>query len=186
MRKEYKILLVASLLCNFADNLIGPFYVVWAEKIGASWSILGYSSFVFNLALGLLIITTGKISDKLNKKIITLMGYFLYALGTAGYLVIRNPWHLFVLQIIFALGTAFLAAPLTSLFSEFIQKEKSGFLWGLESGSGRIAVAFAVLFGTLIVTNFGFKILFLIMLAIQISAVLIQTKFYFLNRQKYL
>lgn len=82
MRREYKILLTASLLANFGDNLIGPFYAVFVEKIGGSILDMGYTVAVFAISAGILTIIVGKISDRINKKLITIVGYGFYALGS--------------------------------------------------------------------------------------------------------
>jgi len=179
MKKAYKILLTASLLANFGDSLIGPFYAVFVEKIGGSILDIGFTVTVFSMCTGLLMILIGKLSDRLNKELITIFGYGMYALGSLLYLVISSPWQLFFLQIVFAIGTACLAAPLTTLFAKYIQKGKEGAQWGLEGGSSFLAVGVASFIGTLIVSQWGFKILFLAMFAIQISATLVQTRLYF-------
>ena len=177
MKKTYKILLTASLLANFADNLIGPFYAVFVERIGGSILDIGFTVTVFGICTGILMIIIGKLSDKLNKELITVFGYGFYALGSLLYLFISSPLQLFGLQIVFALGTACLAAPLTALFARYIQKGKEGTQWGLEGGSAYIAV------GTLIISQFGFKSLFIIMFVIQILATLIQARLYFVSRK---
>ena len=184
MKKGYKILLSASLLANFGDNLIGPFYAVFVERIGGSILDIGYTVAVFSFASGLLIIAIGKISDILNKELITSFGYLMFALGSLGYLLITNPLQLFILQIIFALGAACLAAPLSALFARFVQKGKEGLQWGLSGGGTYIAVGLAVTIGTLIVNYFGFTVLFLTMFVIQMAAVMIQLNLYFIDKKK--
>jgi MFS family permease len=183
MKKTYKILLTASLLANFADNLIGPFYAVFVERIGGSILDIGFTVTVFGICTGILMIIIGKLSDKLNKELITVFGYGFYALGSLLYLFISSPLQLFGLQIVFALGTACLAAPLTALFARYIQKGKEGTQWGLEGGSAYIAVGIASFIGTLIISQFGFKSLFIIMFVIQILATLIQARLYFVSRK---
>ena len=183
MNNGYKILLTATLLANFGDNLIGPFYAVFVEKIGGSILDMGYSVTVFSICTGILMIIVGKMSDKINKELITIAGYALYALGSILYLLISSPWQLFVLQVVFAFGTACLSAPLTALFAKYITKGKEGLQWGLEGGGSYIVVGIAVFIGTFIVHQWGFKILFLTMFAVQIMAVLVQTKLYFATRK---
>jgi MFS family permease len=183
LEKGYKILLIASLLANFGDNLIGPFYAVFVEKIGGSILDIGFTVTVFGICTGVLMIIVGKISDRLDKKLVTVFGYGLYALGSFLYLIISSPWQLFALQVVFAFGTACLAAPLTALFSQYIQKGKEGAQWGLEGGGSFLAIGIASFFGTLITNQWGFKILFLAMFAIQVSATIVQAQLYFATRK---
>ena len=101
MKKGYKILLGASLMANFGDNLIGPFYAVFVEKIGGSILDIGFTVTVFSMCTGILMMIVGKLSDRLNKELITIFGYGMYALGSLLYLVISSPWQLFFLQVLF-------------------------------------------------------------------------------------
>ena len=175
MRTGYKILLITSLLTNFADSLIGSFYAIFVQKmIGASILYIGYTTTVYSIATGILIILVGKISDKLNKKIVTVCGFLLFAVGNFGYLVITKPYQLFILQIIFALATACLSAPLTALFATFIQKGNEGLQWALDSGGSKIVVGLSVLTGTFIINYFGFRILFVIIGTLQLISAAIQ------------
>lgn len=182
MTTKYKLLLTTSLLANFGDNLIGPFYAVFVQNIGGSILDIGYTVTVFSVATGLLIIGIGRLSDRLNRELITVLGYALYAIGSLGYLVISTTWQLFALQLVFALGAACLAAPLAALFADAIQKEHAGMQWGLEGGGSRIVVGVAVLIGTLIVHYFGFHTLFVSMFVIQLLAALLQTRLLFFAR----
>jgi len=183
MKKAYKILLAASFLVNFGDNLIGPFYAVYVENIGGSILDIGYTATVFCFSTGILMIIIGKLSDKLNKEIITIFGYGLYALGSLAYLFITAPWQLFGLQVVFGLGSACLSAPLVALFARHIQKGKEGEQWGLEGGGTFILVGISAFVGTLIVNNFGFRLLFIIMFSIQVTATIVQSTLYF-NKKK--
>lgn len=181
MKKEYKILLPASLIANFGDNLIGPFYAVFVAKIGGSILDIGYTITIYSVGAGILMILIGKISDKLNKELITVLGYSLFAIGSLGYLVISNPWQLFILQLVFALATACLAAPLNALYAQFIEKKNAGLQWGLDNGGTYIVVGLAILVGTFIINEFGFEVLFVTMFLIQSIAAIIQARLYFLK-----
>jgi MFS family permease len=183
MQKAYTILLAASLLANFGDNLIGPFYAVFVEQIGGSILDMGFTVTVFGICTGLLMIAIGKISDRLNKELVTIFGYGLFAFGSFLYLVISSPWQLFALQVVFAVGTACLSAPLTALFSRHIETGKEGAQWGLEGGGSYLAVGAASFIGTLIVNQFGFNILFLTMGAVQTAATIVQAQLYLAARK---
>lgn len=182
MNKGYKLLLSASILANFGDNLIGPFYAVFVQKIGGSILDIGFTVTVFAICTGVLMILVGKISDRLNKELVAVVGYGCFALGSLGYLIISQPWQLFILQILFAIGTACLSAPITALFAKYIQKDKEGEQWGFESGGSYIAVGVASFCGSLIVNAWGFTALFLAMFVIQACATMVQARLLFVPR----
>lgn len=184
MRKEYKILLTAALLINFGDNLIGPFYAVFVDRIGGGILDIGYTTTVFSISAGLMMILVGRISDRLNKELVTIFGCYLYALATLGYLLVRSPWQLFLLQVVFALATACLSAPLSALFARFIQKKDEGLQWGLDNGGTMIVVGLAVFVGTFIVSTWGFTTLFITMFLIQMGGASVQTLLYFETKKR--
>ena len=179
MRTEYKIMLIASFLCNFAENLLGPFYAVFVQKIGGDILTIGYSTTIYMVATGILIIVVGKLSDRWNKEWITIFGYAVFAISALGYLFISHPWQLFILQIISALGTACLASPLTALMSHSIDKKNEGIQWALDGGGSKIVVGLAVFLGTYTVKYLGFTTLFIIIFILNIIAMLIQLQLVF-------
>jgi len=176
MNIGYKILLATTFLATFGDNLIGSFYAVFVQKIGGSILDIGYSVTLYCITTGILIILVGKMSDRVNKKHITTLGFLLGAIGNFGYIFISHPYQLFMLQIVFAISTACLAAPLSALFATFIQKEKEGLQWALEGGGSKIIIGLSVLAGTFIVNYLGFTVLFLTMGALQLVATGLQMR----------
>lgn len=137
---------------------------------------MGYSATLYSVAVGVFIILVGRVSDRLNKKWITVFGLFLAAVGNFGYLFISHPYQLFILQIIFAVSGACLAAPFSTLFTKYIQKEKEGFQWALEGGGTRIIIGLSVLMGTFIVHYSGFSTLFILMGTLSLAAAGIQMR----------
>lgn len=182
MRTEYKILLIAGFLCNFADNLIGPFYAVFVQNIGGGILTIGYSHALSMVATGVLIIIFGRLSDAWSKEWMTIIGYSLYALGALSYLFVSHPWQLFVLSIVFAIGTACSASPLQALMAHAVSKKQEGLQWALSGGGTQIILGFSVLSGALIVKYSGFTTLFVIMFILQLAAVFVQVQL--LNKKK--
>lgn len=174
MRTKYKILLIAGFLCNFAENLMGPFYAVFVQKIGGDILTIGYSTTFSMIATGLLIVAVGKLSDRWSKEWITIVGYSFFALSALGYIFISHTWQLFILQILSALGTACLASPLQVLTAHNVDKKEEGLQWALGGGGNKIIIGLAVLSGTFLVKYFGFTILFITILAFDLMAVFIQ------------
>ncbi|MCX6752967.1 MAG: MFS transporter [Candidatus Nomurabacteria bacterium] len=179
MNTKYKILILAGFFCNFAENLIGPFYSIFVQKIGGDILTIGYSTVIYMIATGILIIAIGKLSDKWNKEWITIFGYTLFALNALGYIFISHPWQLFILQIISALGTACLTSPLTVLMAHNVNKNKEGLEWALSGGGNKIIIGLAVLAGTYLVKYLGFTTLFITIFTIDSIAVLIQLQLIF-------
>lgn len=180
----YVYLLGASLLANFADSLFGPLYAVYVQNIGGDVLDIGNSMAIYSITTGVLIIIFGKVSDYISKEILTVFGFALGAIGTLCYLIIETTIELYALQILFALSTAILSAPLSALFAQHIDTKKSGLLWALEGGGGKIIAGIGLLLGTTITYTFGFNTTFLVIFALQIGATLFQAKVFLESRRK--
>lgn len=172
----YIYLLLASLIANFADSLFGPLYAVYVENIGGGILDVGNSIALYTISTGVLIIVFGKVSDYMSKELLATLGFALGSVGTLCYLIIQTPAQLYALQMLFAISTALLSAPLTALFARHINIEKSGLMWALEGGGGKIFAGLGLLLGTYITYKFGFTKTFLIIFALQICATLFQFK----------
>jgi len=179
----YFYLLGASLIANFADSLFGPLYAIYVENIGGGVLDVGNSIALYSITTGVLIIIFGRISDYVSKELLATFGFALGALGTLCYLIIHSPAQLYALQILFAVSTALLSAPLTALFAKHINAEKSGLLWALEGGGGKIFAGLGLMLGTFITYKFGFTATFIFIFCLQMVATALQLLI-FLNRLK--
>lgn len=181
--KVYYYLLYASLLASFADSLFGPLYAVFVQNIGGGILDVGNTIALYSITTGILIIAAGKISDSVSKELLAFIGFGISALGTIGYLFIETSTQLYLLQLIFALSTALLTAPLSALFAKHIGKENSGFLWALQGGGEKILAGLGLLGGTFITYRFGFVAVFVCISIIQVAATLFQALVYVDSRK---
>ncbi len=180
----YKYLLSASLIANFADSLFGPLYVVFVQEIGGDIFDVGNTVALYSIATGILIILFGKLSDHYSKRLSVTIGLGLSSLGTLGYIIITTPLHLYLLQVLFALSTAFLTAPYSALLAEYIDKKKAGIMWALEGGGSKILFGLGLMLGTYITYNFGFITVFSIIFIFQACSTVILGRMYVVSRQK--
>lgn len=179
----YRYLLVASLLSSFADSLFGPLYAVYVQKIGGDILDVGNTVALYAIATGILIILIGKVSDYVSKELLAVTGFFISSIGTLCYLVIDSPLQLYALQLLFAISTALLSAPLTALFAQYIDDKKSGFMWALQGGGSKILTGIGILCGTFVTYRFGFTVTFILISVLQFSAALFQLRVFLKSRQ---
>lgn len=177
----YFYLLAASLTANFADSLFGPLYAIYVEGIGGDLLDVGNTVALYSVMTGLLIILIGKLADHFNKALLATIGFALSAIGTLCYLIVQTPAQLYALQIVFAVSTALLSAPLSALFAQYIDKKKAGLLWALEGGGGRIFFVLGLVIGTAVTHKFGFATIFVTIFTFQLFATLFQARVYALS-----
>ncbi len=165
MQRELKILLSTAALFLLAGGLFGPVYAVFVKEIGGDLLTAGTAYAVFSISAGILIFFISKWEDhvKHQEKLI-IAGYVLSCIGYFGLLLIREPWHLFIVQIVFGVGEAIGTPAYDGLYSKHLDKGRFVSEWGLWESMQWIVTAVAAAAGGFIANTYGFKPLFTVML----------------------
>lgn len=111
-----------------------------------------------------------------NKEKMMVLGYFLNAFFTFGYLFVSSPWHLFVVQAGLGVAEALATPTWNALYAKHENKKQDGLQWGLAGGQGQIITGIALVIGGLIVNYFSFTTLFLTMGIVSMLAAFYQSK----------
>ncbi len=169
-----KILLYVSLIASFAIGLLGPIYAIFVEEIGGSILDAGIAYAIFSIFTGILIISFGstKFFARNTRKIVVL-GYFILALGNLGYLLVKSPIHLFIVQVVLGIAVGILEPAWDSIYAARLSEKQECKRWSLWSGSTYFLVGIAAIFGGFLASTFSFKILFLIMGALSVISAII-------------
>lgn len=177
MRRETKILLYASNLWYFSDGLIGPLFAVFAAKIGGDILDISWAWAVYLIVSGLAIIVVGKISDKVSKEVMMILGYALNAFLTFAYIFVSTPHQLFALQAAFGISVALATPTWDALYDKYSGRgNRDGFIWGIAEGTPNIVLGLAAIVGGFIVANYSFNVLFIVMGLVQVLATLVQIR----------
>jgi len=164
VNRSIKILLYGANIWYFGVGMLGPLFAIFTEQIGGDILDVAWAWATYLIITGILYIIIGKIVDhKKNKEKIMVIGYFLNALFTFGYLFVSSPWHLFVVQAGLGVAEALATPTWNALFAKHEDKKHDGFQWGLAGGEGQIITGIALVAGGLIVNYFSFDVLFLTM-----------------------
>jgi len=81
-------------------------------------------------------------------------------LAVFGYIFSRFPWHIYVLESIYAFGISMNIPGFTAIFTRHIDKGKEAFEWSAHSASISLGSGIAGAVGGIIVFKFGFATLF--------------------------
>lgn len=171
--KKTRALLFADIAWFFGEGMLGPLFAVLAQKIGGDIFDITWAWATYLIVAGVLIIVIGKLSDKISKNKLVFCGYVLNAIFTFCYLFVNNPRSLLLIQIGLGIAAAMATPTWNALYSKYENKNKDGFLWGLADGGSQIFTGLAIIIGGLIVVNFSFNMLFIIMGIIQTIAVVL-------------
>lgn len=178
-----KILLIGGGFWYFGEGMLGPLFAIFAQKIGGNVLEITWAWATYLLVLGILTLILGKYSDKCNKKKMMISGYSLNAIFTFGYLFVKNPWSLLLVQAGLGLACALATPTWDALYSEHMNKKKDGDAWGLADGLPYIVTGMAVIIGGLIVTYYSFNYLFITMGIIQVIAAIYQARILFFKKR---
>lgn len=171
MNKGARILIWSSNFWNFADGLLGPLFAVFAQKIGGNVLDIAWAWGAYLIVVGICIVIVGYASDRVAKLPLLFAGYIFTALLTFGYLFVKTPMELFVLQAAMGFAIALSNPTYMSLLGRFsIDGGNEGTTWGWADGRDKIATGLAVFIGGLVVSTWSFEVLFVIMGTLQLVA----------------
>lgn len=180
MNKAMKILLGAEAFFTLVTGMIGPLYAIYVEKIGGDILTATAALATFSFVLGGLIYIFGKYQDKINNdKLMIVAGYSIKCIGFLGYIFVTNIIHLFIVEVILAIGYATTYPAYNSLYSKNIDKGKSCSNWGAYEGLTNIVYAVGVLAAGALVTLAGFKTLFVVMFIFSLIGLIVASRLMF-------
>lgn len=176
-KKDALVILKSSLLYNLAVGLFAPFYAIYVKQVGGSILDAGLAYALFNIAMGLLVITFCRTEFyQRNARPIIVIGYFLDMFGSLGYIFVASPWQLFLVQIFLGLSLGLSAPAWDTLYSSELSKEKANLQWTVWTGGVSLAIGVGALIGGFVVSFVSFKALFLSMAAVNFLSGIISWK----------
>ncbi len=159
-----RLLTASDIILGAGIGLFGPiFAILIANKINTNNPLevisIGTSIYLFTQSVGLmpLGILIDKIKGEHDDFWILFAGSLVYVLVPLLYLLITEPWHLFVIQFIYGVGTAMTLPTWTAIFSRHIDTGKEGIEWSLWQSSTNLSCAIAAPVGGFIASYYGFN-----------------------------
>jgi len=101
------------------------------------------------------------------------IGLFIVGLLPLGFLISSQPWHIYVLQIVRAVGMAMTLPSWLAIFTRHIDKGKEAFEWSLETTSIGAGAGIAGGLGGIVASMFGFNVLFYLVSMLTIIAAIL-------------
>jgi MFS family permease len=127
--------------------------------------VAGFAAAIYWIVKSLIIIPIGRYLDKNHGEkddlAFVVVGNLLAALSVTGYLFAYLPWHVYILQVIFAIGMGMNIPGYTAIFTRHIDKGKEAYEWSVRGATSAVGTGVAGAVGGVIAHNFGFEMLFL-------------------------
>jgi len=165
------MLIVSDFFLNSGWGLMGPIFAIFIVKniavgnIAEAAKIAGFSALCFWITKSLLQIPIGRYLDKNHGERddfwFMVLGTFMMALVPIGYLLSTQPWHIYGLQIFYAIAAALNFPSWSAIFTRHIDKGKEAVEWGTHSTVSGLGVGIAGGLGGIAVASFGFTSVFI-------------------------
>jgi predicted MFS family arabinose efflux permease len=174
LNKNIRALLLADTVWFFGEGMLGPLFAVFAQRVGGDVLNIATAWAAYLIVAGILTILIGKISDsKVGKKRLVVLGYILNAVFTFSYLLVDGPYKLLLVEAGLGVAAALATPTWNALFSEYEDRKKDGFAWGLADGASQLFTGIAIIIGGFVVVYLSFNSLFIIMGTIQVVSVIL-------------
>lgn len=134
------VIILAEFVFTVAAGLITPFLSIFIlEDIrGATVAVVGFATALYWVAKSLLQFPIARHLDRNHGEIddyySMLIGVALVVIAVYAYYFAREIWHVYALQLLIAVGDAFIVPPFYAIFTRHIDRDSVGFEWALRSG----------------------------------------------------
>ncbi len=166
-----KFMIASDFVLNLGWGLLGPVFAIFIVQNITTGStaeaakIAGFASLFYWVTKAIFQIPIGRYLDKNHGEKddfwFMVMGTFIAGFIPLGYLFASAPWHIYLLQIIYAFGMSMMVPSWMAIFTRHIDKGKEALEWGAESTFLGLGAGIAGGIGGIVASKFGFNIVFL-------------------------
>jgi len=167
INKVIKILILSDIALVSGLGFIGPIFAIFltSQIQGGNVRVAGYAAAIYCIVMSLVVIPFAQYLDKNHGEKddlwFIIIGNVLAALAIFGYLFSHLPWHIYLLQAIYALGMGMNVPGYTAIFTRHIDKGREAFDWSVRAALIGIGTGVAGALGGIIANSFGFDVLFI-------------------------
>jgi sugar phosphate permease len=170
--KVVRILVTSDFFLNLGWGLLSPVFALFVlQKITVgnplkAAQVAGLSALFYWISKSLIEIPIGSLLDKKHGEKddlwFMIMGTLLTSIVPIGYIFSTEPWHIYLWQVVHAVGVAMSLPSWLAIFTRHIDKGKEGFEWSLETTSIGLGAGIAGGLGGVIAGYLGFTVVFLL------------------------
>lgn len=158
-----KMLIMSDFVFNFGWGLLAPIFAIFivqriaVDDIAKAAFIVGFASSFYWITKSLLQIPIGHYLDRNHGEVddfwFLFIGTLITALVPIGYLFSSQPWHIYLLQMLYGVAAAMMLPSFAAIFTRHINKGREAVTWsiystflgfatGIAGGVGGLAVGF--------------------------------------------
>lgn len=141
---------LAVMLVFTLGNSSDAFLILRATDIGIASATIPLVIAAFNLVSALAAIPAGKLSDRIGRRKAITLGWAIYAVTYLGFAMVKAPWMVWGLYILYGLYYAFTEGAGKAMVAELVPEANRGAAFGLYNASiGVMALPASLLAGVL-------------------------------------
>lgn len=169
LRNATKILLATNALILVSWAMLWPIYALFVKNIWWDLMDASFAWWLFAFTAWITTLLSWKYADSLkNQSLVLFLGYIIIWLWFFLYLIVDSIMMLFFVQIIIWLWEAIYSPAFDSLYSKHLHKKQSWFEWWIWESMNYFTIAIWAFAWWIIVSNFGFSIIFIVMWTLSI------------------
>ena len=167
INKVVKVLVLSDLALMFGWGLVSPIFAIFiTQQIqGGDAKVAGIAAGTYWLLKSLLQVPIGKYLDKnygeKDDYYFLIGGTLLISIVPLGFIFAFLPWHIYFLQIFYAIGSALALPGWCGIFTRHIGKGKEAQSWALDSSALGIGAGISGIIGGIVAKTLGFTPLFI-------------------------
>jgi len=161
-----KYLILSDLFFWTGWGLINPIFAIFiVQKIaGGSAFVAGMAAAIYWILKSALRVPVGVFLDKCpgekDDYFFLVVGLSISATVSFGFIFATQPWHIYLLQSVYAVGMALTLSGWQAIFTRHIDKGREATEWALDAMGLGFGTGIAGAIGGWVVTSFGFEVLF--------------------------
>jgi len=178
-----KFMIASDFVLNLGWGLLGPIFAIFiVQRITVgnpleAARVAGLAALCYWTTRSVLQIPIGRYLDKNHGEKddfwFMVIGTFIAGFIPIGYLISSQPWHIYSLQIVYAIGMSMVFPSWLAIFTRHIDKGKEALEWGIESTFLAAGAGIAGGLGGIIASIFGFKSVFVFVSGFTFLAVIL-------------
>jgi len=158
--KNFRYLLISTSISTLVGGIIGPFYVLFVQKLGGTLENFGISFGLMAVSQSLTSYMIGKYSDKLGRKTFLILSNITSAIAILFYLAISSPTQLFILQIFYGIIGAMWRTSETAFLGDITKRKIRGLMIGKYNAIVGLLEGIAMIIGGFVVGRLGIEVMF--------------------------
>jgi MFS transporter, DHA1 family, multidrug resistance protein len=174
-----RFLIMSDTVVIGAAGLLGPIFALFIEDyiVGGNAAVAGLAAGIYLFTKSICQIPIAHLIDRIRGEKddfwIMLICSLIIAVMPLLYLIIREPWHLYVVQFFIGLFTAATFPTYMALFTRHIDKRKEGTEWGVYFTLTDLTHAGFAAIGGYLATVYGFQALIIAVVVISFLGTLL-------------